>query len=133
LFLRPGRWRMGLGSWRGKSYCQYFILKAFERNSTMTDVKANASDSSVGSRLLFSLFIVVLLSFGAYAMFVSAPATRANAKIQLDREIAAENLAFCEKFGIRADTSDFGVCSQQLAIVRQEQADRDSAAAAGLP
>ena len=73
---------------------------------------------------------LVLLSFGAYATFVSAPATRANAKIQLNREIAAENLAFCEKFGIRADTSDFGVCSQQLAIVRQKQADRDSAAAA---
>jgi hypothetical protein len=99
----------------------------------MTDVNANAIDSSVGSRLLFSLFIVVLLSFGAYAIFVSAPATRTNAKIQLDREIAAENLAFCEKLGIRADTSDFGVCSQQLAIVRQKQADRDSAAAAGLP
>ena len=99
----------------------------------MTDVNANAVDISIGSRLLFSLFIVVLLSFGAYATFVSAPATRANAKIQLDREIAAEDLVFCEKFGIRADTSDFGVCSQQLAIVRQKQADRDSAAAAGLP
>ena len=99
----------------------------------MTDVNANAIDSSIGSRLLFSLLIVVLLTFGAYATFVAAPATRANAKIQLDREIAAENLAFCEKFGIRADTSDFGVCSQQLAIVRQKQADRDSAAAAGLP
>jgi hypothetical protein len=99
----------------------------------MTDVNANAVDISIGSRLLFSLFIVVLLSFGAYATFVSAPATRANAKIQLDREIAAENLAFCEKFGIRADTSDFVVCSQQLAIVRQKQADRDTAAAAGLP
>ena len=99
----------------------------------MTDVNANAVDIGIGSRLLFSLFIVVLLSFGAYATFVSAPATRANAKIQLDREIAAENLAFCEKFGIRADTSDFGVCSQQLAIVRQKQADRDTAAAAGLP
>jgi hypothetical protein len=99
----------------------------------MTDVNANAIDGSVGLRLLFSLFIVVLLSFGAYATFVSAPATRANAKIQLDREIAAENLAFCEKCGIRADTSDFGVCSQQLAIVRRKQADRDSAAAAGLP
>jgi hypothetical protein len=98
----------------------------------MTDVNANAIDRSVGSRLLFSLFILVLLSFGAYVIFVSAPATRANAKIQLDREIAAENLAFCKKFGIRADTSDFGVCSQQLAIVRQKQADRDSAAAAGL-
>ena len=99
----------------------------------MTDVNANAIDGSVGLRLLFSLFIVVLLSFGAYATFVAAPATRANAKIQLDREIAAEDLVFCEKFGIRADTSDFGVCSQQLAIVRQKQADRDSAAAAGLP
>ena len=99
----------------------------------MTDVNANSLDSSVASRLLFSLFILVLLSSGAYATFVSAPATRANAKIQLDREIAAENLAFCEKFGILADTSDFGVCSQQLAIVRQKQADRDSAAAAGLP
>ena len=41
----------------------------------MTDLNANAIDSSVGSRLLFSLFIVVLLSFGAYATFVSTPAT----------------------------------------------------------
>jgi hypothetical protein len=99
----------------------------------MTDVNANAIDSSTGSRLLFSLFIVVLLSFGAYATFVAAPATRANAKIQLDREIAADNLAFCEKFGIHADTSDLGLCSQQLAMVRQKQAGRDSGAAAGLP
>src|SRR5437667_12831450 len=89
----------------------------------MTDVNANAIDSSVGSRLLFSLFIVVLLSFGAYAMFVSAPATRANAKIQLDRDIAAENLALCEKYGIRAYTSDSGECAQQPAICRQEQAE----------
>ena len=36
----------------------------------MTDLNANAIDEvSVGSRLLFSLFIVVLLSFGAYADF----------------------------------------------------------------
>ena len=99
----------------------------------MTDVNADSIDSSVGSRLLFSLLIVVLLSLGAYATFVSAPATRVTAKIQLDRDIAAENLALCERFGIRADTSDFDVCSHQLAIVRQKQADRDSAASAGLP
>ncbi|MBR0733792.1 hypothetical protein JQ636_35610 [Bradyrhizobium japonicum] len=99
----------------------------------MTDVDANASNGSVGLRLLLSFFIAVLMSVGGYAAFVSAPATRANAKIQLDREIAVEDLAFCEKLGIRADTSGFGVCSQQLALVRQKQAERDSAAAAGLP
>lgn len=100
----------------------------------MTDVKANAIGSkvSVGPRLLYSVFIAVLLAFGLYATFVAAPAMRADAKIQLDREIAAESLAFCEKFGMRADTGDFAACSQQLAIVRQKQADRDSAAALGL-
>jgi len=78
------------------------------------------------------VLIVVLLAFGVYATFVAAPAMHANAKIQLDREIAAENLAFCEKFGMHPDTSDFSVCSQQLAIVRQKQTDRDNAAALGV-
>ncbi|MHC2332829.1 hypothetical protein [Bradyrhizobium sp. USDA 4454] len=100
----------------------------------MTDVKAKAigNKDRVDPRQLFSVFIVVLLAFGAYAALVAAPAMRARAKIQLDREITAENVAFCEKFGIRTDTSDFAVCSQQLAIVRQKQADRDSAAALGV-
>jgi hypothetical protein len=99
----------------------------------MIDVNANSVDSREGSWRPLSLFFAVLVSFGAYVIFISAPAMRANAKIHLDREIAAENVAFCEKVGIRAHSSDFSVCSQHLAIVRQKQADRDTAAAAGLP
>jgi hypothetical protein len=100
----------------------------------MTNVKAHAigSKASAGPPLLYSVFIAVLLAFGLYATFVVGPALRADAKIELDRELAAESLAFCEKFGMRAETSDFAACSQQLAIVRQKQADRDNAAALGL-
>lgn len=86
------------------------------------------SNYIAGPRLLYSAAIVVLLAFGLYAAFVSGPATRANAQSQLDREVGGENLAFCEKFGMRAGTSDFGVCSQQLAIIRQKQSERDNAA-----
>ena len=118
----------------GKSYWEYFIAKPFERKSTMTLAKTNAVGSkfAVDPRLPFAACIVVLLGFGAYAAFVAGPAMRADANIQLDREIAAENVAFCEKFGMRAGTSDFAACSQQLTVVRQKQADRDSAASLGI-
>ena len=61
---------------------------------------------------------------------VAAPAMRADAKIQLDREIAAESLEFCEKFGMRVDTRDFAVCSQQKA---SRQGQRRSARSALVP
>ncbi len=94
----------------------------------MSEANTALSDYIAGPRLLYPVSIVVLLAFGLYTAFVLAPATRVNAQSQLDREIAGENLAFCEQFGMRDGTSDFGVCTQQLAIIRQKQSERDSAA-----
>lgn len=93
----------------------------------MSEANTALSNYTAGPRLLYPASIVVLLAFGFYAAFVLAPATRAKAQSQLDREIAGENLAFCEKFGMRAGTNEFGVCSQQLAIIREKQSERDRA------
>ena len=84
---------------------------------------------SAGTPAVFSLFIAGMVAYGLYAAFISAPALRAAAKEQLDRAIAEENHIFCEKFGMRAGTSEFTACSQYLAIIRQKQTDRDSGAA----
>jgi hypothetical protein len=95
----------------------------------MTAAITSSVDRSAGSRLVVSLFVGGMVAYGLYAAVISAPAMRAAAKEQLDRAIAEENGTFCEKFGMRAGTSEFAVCSQELAIIRQKQADRDSGAA----
>ena len=83
-------------------------------------------------QLVFSLFTAVMVACGLYAGLISAPAIRATAQKQLEQTIADENRAFCEKFGMRLGTSEFVECGEQLAIVRQKQIDRDSAAAQGI-
>jgi hypothetical protein len=88
--------------------------------------KAISTYRSAGTPVVFLLFIAGMVAYGLYAAFISAPAIRAAAKEQLDRAIAEENRSFCEKFGMRAGTSEFTVCSQDLAIIRQKQTDRDS-------
>ena len=99
----------------------------------MTEVRtSSAANTAGGSRVVYSLFVAVMVAFGLYAVFISGPALRAMAQEQLDRTIAEENRAFCEKFGMGTTTSKFVLCSQELATIRQKQADRDSAAAAGI-
>jgi hypothetical protein len=81
-----------------------------------------------GSRVPFALLIVVLMAFGLYAIFVTGPAMRAVAQANLDRALADENRAFCEKFGMRVGTSEFVACSQELTVIRTKQTDRDNEA-----
>jgi hypothetical protein len=76
------------------------------------------------SHLPFALMIAVLFAFGLYAVFVTGPAMRAVAQADLDRTLADENQAFCEKFGMRAGSSEFVACSQELTVIRKKQADR---------
>ena len=79
-----------------------------------------------------SLFIAAMAACGLYAIFVTGPEMRAAAQQQLVQTTLDENLAFCEKFGMRVGSSEFALCSQELTIVRQKQAERDSAASLGI-
>jgi hypothetical protein len=92
----------------------------------MSESTTSSVNQAADSRLLFSLALVGVVAYGLYAAFISAPAMRAAEQAQLDRAIADENRGFCEKFGMRAGTSEFIMCSQELAIIRQKQADRAS-------
>jgi hypothetical protein len=78
------------------------------------------------------LVIVVLGAAVLYAAFSSGQKVRAIAEDRLWRAIADEDRAFCEKFGMHAETPQFVTCGQELWIIRQRQADRDGAAAQGL-
>jgi hypothetical protein len=81
---------------------------------------------------VFSLFIATMTAYGLYAILVTGPDMRAAAQRQLAQTTLDENLAFCEKRGMRVGSSEFVLCSQELAIVRQKQAVRDSAASQGV-
>ena len=82
----------------------------------------------IGSHVPFALLIAVLMALGLYAIFVTGPAIRAVAQTNLDRTLADENRAFCEKFGMRVGTSEFVACSQELTVIRTKQTDRDNEA-----
>jgi uncharacterized protein (DUF58 family) len=57
---------------------------------------------------------------------------RIAAREQLEQAVAAEDRGFCEMFGMRSGSAEFAACSRELAIIRQKQVDRDSAAAQGI-
>jgi len=85
-----------------------------------------------GPSFTYAVLAAVTVAFGLYAVFVSAPATRAVAQEKLAQTIADETSAFCEKFGMRAGTREFLDCSAELAIIRQRQIERDRAAEQGI-
>lgn len=80
----------------------------------------------------YSLLVAILVAYGLYAALVAAPAYRAIAQQQLAQALADEDRGFCGKFGIQAGTTEFRTCSEQLAVIRQNQADRDRASEAGI-
>lgn len=100
----------------------------------MADARTNSSTGNDMPRpaLAYALLLAVAVAYGLHALFISGPATRAAAQQQLERTIADEDRNVCGLFGMRPGTSQFVACSRELAIVRQRQADRDSAAAQGI-
>lgn len=82
--------------------------------------------------LAYALLLAVVVAYGLHALFIAGPAMQAAAEAQLQRTIAAEDRDVCGSFGMRPGTSQFAACSLELAIVRQRQADRDTAAAQGI-
>lgn len=82
--------------------------------------------------LATGLLIAVLVAFGLHAFFIAGPAQRAAAREDLAQTIAAEDRDICQRLGISATDAAFATCRNELAIVRQKQADRDTAAAEGV-
>lgn len=100
----------------------------------MSYVRAGSSSATVGlgSSLPYAVLIVAMLAYGLYAVFVAGPAMRLVAAERLSQVISDETTGFCEKFGMRAGTAEFLKCSDELAIIRQNQTARDRAADQGL-
>jgi hypothetical protein len=99
----------------------------------LTRINSPASTIHIsGWQLIYGLVSAGLVAIGLYVALVSAPAVRAAARAELQQAVTAETRAFCEKFGMSVGTAEFSACSQELAIVRRKQSDRDMAAAAGL-
>jgi hypothetical protein len=100
----------------------------------MAEIKTNSPGfSNVPLRTLVSgLVVAILVVCGLHAVFIAAPAMRAAAHEYVERAIADEDRQFCERFGMRAGSDAFAECGRELSIIRQKQADRDSAAAQGI-
>jgi hypothetical protein len=76
--------------------------------------------------------IVAGTAFGLYRAYGVGLEMRAIAQEQLEQTVADEDHGFCEKFGMRAGTSEYVACCRELSIIRQKQTERDRSAAAGL-
>jgi hypothetical protein len=97
----------------------------------MVDPTSLVTGTRARYRPLYFVLFAALVICGLWAALIEGPAMRASAQERFDREIAAENLGFCETFGTRSGTSEFLACARGLATVRQNQADRDRAAELG--
>src|ERR1700730_15735279 len=100
----------------------------------MAEIKTNSPDlANVPLRTIASgLAVAVLVAWGLHAVFIAGPAMRSAAQEYVERTIADEDRQFCRKFGMRSGSDAFTACGKELSIVRQKQADRDSAAAQGI-
>jgi hypothetical protein len=72
------------------------------------------------------------LAVVAVAMIQKAPQARAAAERQVAAEVAAENRAYCEKWGMRAGTREHVTCTLDLDEIRARQAKRLAAGIQGL-
>lgn len=104
----------------------------------MTDAPIKATPDSCAPEheqrltLASATVMAVVVAYGLHALFISGPAMQSDARAQLEQTIAEEDRHVCGQFGIHPGTTQAIICSRELANVRQKQADRDRAAAAGL-
>lgn len=94
--------------------------------------KSRTSEEVSRPTLAYALLLAIVIAYGLHALFISGPAMRAAAQLQLEQTLADEDRDVCAQFGIRPGTAQFNVCGRELAIVRQKQVDRDHAAAEGI-
>ena len=72
------------------------------------------------------------LAVVAVAMVQKAPEVRAATERQLATEIAQENSAYCEKWGMQAGTRQHVICTLDLDEMRARQAKRLALGVEGL-
>lgn len=72
------------------------------------------------------------LAVVALAMIQKAPQVQATADSKQAAEIAAENRAYCEKWGMRAGTREHAACTLDLDEIRARQAKRFAIGSQGL-
>ena len=110
------------------------FFSVIKRGTDMAEIKINSRTPNEMSRsaLIYLLLLAVLVALGLHVLLIAGPAMRVADKQQLEGAIADEDHGFCEMFGMGAGTTKFVACSQELAIIRQKQADRDNAAALGI-
>jgi hypothetical protein len=100
----------------------------------MAKVKIGSSgvaNNALGARLAFWL-ILAAMAFGLYEATEVGRTMRVLSQDQVERTLAAEDRAFCEKFGMRPGGNDYADCCRELSIIRRKQTDRDAAVGQGL-
>jgi len=69
---------------------------------------------------------------GLYKAYCTGRDARAIAQERLEQTLADEDHGFCERFGMRAGTSEYATCCRELSIIRQKQTERDRSATQSL-
>lgn len=64
-------------------------------------------------------FIGVLIAIGLWGIFVSGPPARRLAQQASEEQMAAENSAFCERFGMRRSSPEYVECLIELDNLRR--------------
>jgi hypothetical protein len=98
----------------------------------MSEARISSPIASLRTGNLLAFLVAAMVAYGLYVVFVSGPAMRALGQEKLAQTLADETKAFCEKFGMRAGTSEFLDCSRELGAVRERQIERDRAADQGI-
>lgn len=78
------------------------------------------------------LMLAAVVAYGIHVILTEASDATETAQQLLLKEIAKENRDFCEQFAMGYGTPRFRKCSEELAVIRQKQTDRDHAAAEGI-
>jgi hypothetical protein len=88
-------------------------------------------NNATAARLVYWL-ILAAMAFGLYEATEVGRTMRAAAQDQVERTVATEDRAFCDRFGMRPGDNDYADCCRQLSIIRRNQTDRDNAVGQGL-
>ena len=84
----------------------------------MPHAEARARFKAVEAVRIAFLATCAVLASGALVMMQRAPQVRSDTQQQLATELAAENRAYCEKWGMRPRTREHVACTLDLDEIR---------------
>jgi hypothetical protein len=113
--------------------CQRFANWGAPVSTQLGSARQNRWPQLAGEVLRMAFWGVCgALAVVAVAMVHDAPQARAAAERQVAAEVAAENRAYCEKWGMRAGTREHVICTLDLDEIRARQAKRLAVGVQGL-